>query len=283
MVAEDAEEPVAEAAAGNAHEIHGPIARGAVLGTGDLAKDGHVVAIKESPANPENHQAEDGKLQGSRVTHAEERRKKERHPQGAREDSPASASLHPSVRNEPSSKTAGEGRELDKKDRADAGLALSELKLFSEDFRHPISDNPTGDGGQRKIQHEQEEVSVGEKGRPRGALGLWVDVAGAGSVGGFGRVGQGSFQQEKQGKGVRCPDQAAARKGVSPADCRRLGCVPCEAAKDLSDVNSGLVNAYGPGACFRGVAFSDECKSGRNVKGLTDSHEGTHEEQFMER
>ncbi len=164
-----------------------------MLGTGDLAKDGHVVAIEESPANPENHQAEDGKLQGSRVTHAEERWKKEGHPQGARKDSPASGSLHPAVRNEPSSKTAREGRELDKKDCADSGLALSELKLFAENFRHPISNNPTGDGGQRKIQHEQEEVSVGEEGRPRGALGHWVDVAGAGSVGGCRRVGQGSL------------------------------------------------------------------------------------------
>jgi hypothetical protein len=53
---------------------------------------------------------------------------------------------------------------LNEEDGADAGLALSKLKLFSEDFWHPVTDDPPGDGRQSEIQNEQEEVSVAEKG-----------------------------------------------------------------------------------------------------------------------
>ncbi len=99
---------------------------------------------------------------------------------------------------------------------------------------------------------------------------------------GCGRIGQGGFEEEEQGKGVCGTDESAGGEGVSPADGRRFGGVSGEAAEDLADVNPSLVGTYGSGAGFGGVAFGDECEGGWDVEGLTDSHERADEEQFVE-
>lgn len=166
LISEHTEDPVAEAAAGDAHKIHHTVTGCAVFGARDLAKDGHVVAVKEAPADAENDQAEDGNRQCSGVSDAEEGREEKHHAHGASEDSSARSFLHPTVCNESACQTASQGGELNEEDGADAGFTLTELKLFSENFWHPVTNDPPCDGWESEIQNKQKEVTVGEESRP---------------------------------------------------------------------------------------------------------------------
>ena len=203
-----------------------------MFGARDLAEDGHVVAVKKSPSDSKNHQPENRERQSARVPNAEEGRQKQKHPDGAGEDSTAGRFFHPAVGNEAARKPARERCKLDEKDRADAGLALSEPKLFPEDLRHPVANDPASDGGQSEIQDKQEEVSVGKEGLPRGRDGLKLDGVSLREMrrGLRARVGGrvssrmsgwvSGLEQEEQGEGVGGTDEATAREGVSPADAR---------------------------------------------------------------
>src|SRR6185437_2777160 len=58
----------------DAHEIHESVAGGAMFGSGDLAKDGHVVAIEKSPTDAEYDHERDGGGQAPGKAEAEQRR-----------------------------------------------------------------------------------------------------------------------------------------------------------------------------------------------------------------
>ena len=64
-VAQDAEAPVGEPAATDAHEVHDAVAGGAQFRPHDLAQDRHVVAVEEAPAEAEQDQERDGQRRAS--------------------------------------------------------------------------------------------------------------------------------------------------------------------------------------------------------------------------
>jgi hypothetical protein len=97
-IAQGAEQPVAEAAAGDADEVHDAVAGGSPLRSGNLAENRHVVAVKESPAEAEQDEPEDRERQRVSVSHAEERGKEEGHSDRAGVDSASLRHAHPAVR-----------------------------------------------------------------------------------------------------------------------------------------------------------------------------------------
>src|ERR1041385_4614057 len=113
-VPQRAERPIAEAPATDAHEIHDSVTGGTPFRPRDLAKDGHVVAVEKSPADPKDNQPSDGHRQRAGVAHAEQRWQKQRHADGAGENSTTLRSAHPTIRQRAAEYRARQRRNLDK-------------------------------------------------------------------------------------------------------------------------------------------------------------------------
>jgi hypothetical protein len=98
VVPHDAEAPVGEAAATDAHQIHEAVGGGAVFRPDDLAEDGHVVAVKEPPADAVEDQECDGDAQRAGISHTEKGGDDESDTDGGNIDPPPVGASHPSPR-----------------------------------------------------------------------------------------------------------------------------------------------------------------------------------------
>jgi hypothetical protein len=70
-VAQGAKGDIAEATEANTDKVHDAVAGGSPLGAGDLAEDGHVVAVEEAPAEAEDDKAADSDGQRAGISHTE--------------------------------------------------------------------------------------------------------------------------------------------------------------------------------------------------------------------
>src|SRR5687767_5954254 len=52
-VAQNAKSPISEASATDAHHIHQPVSRSTDMGTSDLRKNRHIVAVEKAPSHTE--------------------------------------------------------------------------------------------------------------------------------------------------------------------------------------------------------------------------------------
>lgn len=267
-VAEDAEAPVAEAAAGDADEVHEAIASGADFGAGDLAEDGHVIAVEEAPADAEEDQEGDGEGDGAGVAEAEEGGEEEGHAEGAGVDASAWGAAHPAVGEDAAEDGTGDGGELDIEDGDFSGFSLGEVELVFEDDGHPVFDDPAGDGGEGEVEDEEDEVAVVKEFADGGEGGVGV----GGGV--FGELAGRIFEEEEEGEGVGDADEACDVEGPAPGEGGFVGDEAGVAAEDETDVDAGLVYADGAGAGLADVEVGDEGEGGRDVEGFTDAHEG---------
>ena len=162
-IAHHAEAPVGQAAATDADQVHKPVTRGPEFGANELTEDGHVIAVKEAPAESEENEEADGHDERARVAHAKEGGQEEAHAECADEDTAAFRALHPAVGQPAADPDADEGSNLDVEHSRHPRLTLAEAELFTKNIGHPVFHDPARECRQREVEHEEQEVAVREK------------------------------------------------------------------------------------------------------------------------
>jgi len=163
LIAQRAEAPVGQPAATDAYEVHDTVARGAQLRSNDLSKNGHVVAIEDTPAEAEQDEESDRDRQGAGVAHAENGRHDQAHADSTDEDAPARVTLHPAVGPPAAAHRADNRGGLPVERRGNAGLTLIDVELLLENGRHPVAHDPPRQRREREIEHEEDERQIVEQ------------------------------------------------------------------------------------------------------------------------
>ena len=148
MVTHRAKKDGCDGSDADAHHIHKPVTGCAMLRPDDLAKNRHVVAVKESPANPEQNHEPDRHSQTRRESQPEEGGHQQKRSGCAAKNAALGRHLHPSVGYCASEKDPGEGGELDITRRGQSGGTLLEMKRVGQKGRQPVFCDPARNGRQ---------------------------------------------------------------------------------------------------------------------------------------
>ena len=234
MVPHGSEDPIRQASARDAHQIHHPVAGGAQLRAHQLAEHRHAIAVEEAPAQAEHREEEHRHAQVRRVPHAEQRRHQQGRADGADEDASSDLRAHPAVRQPAAQHRADDRGDLPIEHRGDARLALSEVEAFAQDVRHPIPHDPSRHRRQGEVDDHQQEVAVTEERADR--------RADAGRLG-FRRFNRPVTETQEKRYGIGDADQSAPTERITPADGGRIGGVTGEPAGDHAEIDAHLVQA----------------------------------------
>ncbi len=122
-----------------------------------MAEDRHVVAVEESPADAEEHHGPDGGGEVPGVTQPQQRRHKQERPDGAGVNAPAWRGAHPRIGHGATRQHASQRPKLDVAGRGESGRTFFEFESVGEKCWQPVFRDPTRDGWQGEIDHQEAE------------------------------------------------------------------------------------------------------------------------------
>jgi hypothetical protein len=255
-------------------KVENPIARGAQIVAGDLAENGHCVAVVESAAGSKRDEC--GNQKGMRVcvSEQEQKRTRQQHAAGLRVKAAADSSRAPSICKPSSENDSREAGGLDLEGRCEPGGREIHLKTLIQVKREPSVDEPVGDcdggkddghGGEAR-QPEQFANRSRETTRRRRLLGLDIRLC---------------AEEKLDDHEVDDASRAQAQERRSPAVVL-AGPAAGGAAENHSDVKAALVQAYSERSRPRSVMLGNLCERRGQIAGLADSHQGADDKHLRE-
>ena len=235
--------------------------------TSNLREDGHVVDVKETPADAKEDERGNRQPEGvhrGRIAHTEERRDDEDHAERTHLDASTLSRFHATIRQPATEHCGADGGGLPVNRRGHACDTLADVEFLLQDGWHPVPHHPRGHGGQREIQHEQDEGGIREQLTPGG------DHRGP-------RIGRARHtrripEQKQERHGIQDTSEPSVIKSPAPAKVRPLVHKARKAADHHAAVDARLMHAHRPRASAAGVVVRDHCECSRDIKSLAHAH-----------